>query len=1517
MDFQEIMAFNAPYNQKNFDALIQKIKLYQVVPYIGAGMSMLFDGVYPSWGGFVNATFEEFGDHLQKETFDKLNYEDKADFLYDDMGKLSFANNLKKTFGQDYLNRDVSDFVDKAMYLLPHIFEKGLIITTNYDKVIEKIYGLYNNLLLSVAHPGHFEALNGALRDNELLLYKIHGDISEPIESIILTKAQYDFAYNNPQLIDTLKQIYTSKSMLFLGCSLEKDRPISLLCEVSKSGMNNYAIIECANESKRKKRVDLENEYYTQAILYPAGKHECVKIILEHIAEIINPDKFKNIRNRCCDNTDLNRELSHEWFINQNKIQIQNLGNRYLPELNIELSEKYIFDAIGRNEEFYKRFINKADQILIALKELKITSIENNINNIYGIIDNFQINSIDSIKVDEIIENFNYISEILDNKIKVNKTNLDDGSNLNSNSLRDEIYKLNQNQTLIDEYIHYMTSNEIKSVNNPFILLDGEGGIGKSHLLADTISKRNCEGKKSLFFLGQHFKEGDNPFEAILKMLELDCTSDQFLEELNRIAKNDKFRIIIFIDALNEGSGKKIWKEYLAGIIEKIKLYPWIGLVLSIRTEYVENLLNDNDSLVSNLVRATHSGFSTVEYDAIKKYFNFYEIPYSDIPFANQEFRNPLFLRLLCEGYKKKVIDLDNISFNDVYKNYLSAMNLNIADKCEYSKYINVIEKVINEMVLYKYNIGLGSNLIPLEKTIDIVIDVEKKYNIKKSLLDELLSSGILTQNVNYDNEEYIYVTYEKLEDYLYAKLLVEEFQKIGAEKFGLKYKNLKYHSDILEALAIALSEKGEYELFELLIDEQYNKNVIEAFCSALKWRKSNSLNEKTLNYINDVVLKSQYGFRDLYDVLILISTKVGHAFNAERTVDNILKYSMPDRDKLFIQLFDQIYFEDGSPINRMLDWCLNKKNFDNVLNETIRLSAIMISTFLISSNNILRDKSTKALVNLLNGHIDILISVLRKFENVDDPYILERLYAVAFGCVVSEKSNSKIEELSIYVYDKIFQNEYVYPNILLRDYARNIIEYAKYKVSSDILNNFNVQPPYKSDMPEVPTDGEISNYEYDYKSLSFKNYFWSQNAIISSMKGEYSRDGSTGGYGDFGRYVFQRYFSEWDGLDYNDLKNIAIKKVFNMGYDVEKHGTYDRNIESSRYRDNTRERIGKKYQWIALYELAAQVADNYKMKIHTDCYGGIEYNYCKGAFEPDIRNIDPTALVINTSDKNDKIIHNKLYKFSKVANDEWLSTVDDIPKINNLINLKYNNEDFILLSGWYSWTEEKQLGSKQYENPQKDLWVQINSYIVESKSIDSILKNLKNKDFMGRSASEPNENYNLYNKEYYWSDAYRFFNNSYYCGNDIKDFHEFSDEDNENFKVLIPCCQYVTERKGDKVIDNNLSSWYKPCMKLFTDLNIQYGKGNSILYDSDGKSICFDSSEVLKEDIGFCIDKNMFLKYLKEHNYSLFWTVLSEKRIIAERDWGNKHYKQPHISGVYTIDENGKLKGYTNTFEE
>lgn len=1517
MNFEEIMAFNHPYNQRNINSLIEKIQVNSVVSYIGAGMSMLFDSAYPTWSGFLTSTFEQYFTSSDKVHYESLNYEEKAEFLYSEIGRITFADHLKDIFDVKYLDCAAIDFIDKSAYFLPVIFENGLLITTNYDRVIEKIYSLHEKVL-TVAHPGHYEALNRALRDGDLLLYKIHGDIAEPETSIILSKEQYETAYANPSLIQALRQAYTSKEMLFLGCSITKDRPIELLCEISTAGMRNYAIIPCKEEDVRDRRLELESDYFTQAIIYPDGRHECLRIILEHIACTVKPQLYQRTMEKFSDKKSVTAsiDLTEEWFITQNRVQIKNLGDRYLPDLNVELNIRNVFDALARNERFYRLFIENTDEVLIGLRELHLDSINANTRKIYDYIKEFKVESVEPLRIEDILVEADSILRVIDKKISDNYEKIHAKASENNDTLYNDIYKLNKAHSMLYNYIVYLSSSEICAVNNPYVLLYGEGGIGKSHIIADTIMKRNSDGKRSLLFLGQHFKDNNNPFTDILKMLELECSSDQLLSNLNQIAEENNTRIIVFIDALNEGSGKKIWKDYLAGMVDKFKLFPWIGLVVSIRTEYAEPLFADNRSLYNEFVKVNHKGFSTMEYDAIRKYFEFYNIQFSDIPFAEQEFRNPLFLRLLCEGYKNNRIDLSSISFTDVYKSYLSSINLRISDFCEYSRHVNIVEKVINEMVLYKHNAGLGNNLIPLNNAIDIIIDIERRYSIKKSLLDELLSNGVLTQNTNYSNEEYIYVTYEKLDDYLYAKLLTSELDDIGVEQFRLKYQRLRGYGDILEALAIAMSENAKYELFDIFEEDQRNSNIINAFCNSLKWRKTDTISQKVIDYINNVVLRSQIGFERIFDVLLLISSKVGHSLNAERTVEYILNFPMPNRDATFIPLFDDLYFEEGSSINRLLDWCLSKKTKDNTLEGTVRLAAIMLATFLISSNNTLRDKTTKALVNLLSGKIDILISVLEKYKDVDDPYVIERLYAVAFGCIVAEQKTDKIEALAIYIYDSFFKNEYIYPNMLVRDYAKSIIEYAKYKVSSK-LSTLNVEPPYKSELPEVPTDDEIKKYKFDYNAPDFKDYYWSQNAILNSMKVEYDRDGAPGGYGDFGRYTFQSYFSNWNGLNYNDLKNIAIKKIFDMGYDVEKHGEYDRRIESSRYRSDSKERIGKKYQWIALYELAAQVADTFKMEVHKGCYGEKAEVYCAGSYEPNLRNIDPTALYASDNNEKQKKIHKQLYKFSAMIHNEWLRNIDDLPDLNNLVNMTCRDINYILLNGWYIWTEEKDLGDKQYQNPQKDMWIQINCYIVKNESYNETINYLKDKDYIGRWLSEPNDNYHLFNKEYYWSDAYRFYMNPYYCGDEWTEIDKYGKSEGKNLVVLLPSSKYMTERKGDLANDGSSASWYKPCDELFKSLDMRYGKENSVLYDSKGEIICFDSSELLNEDIGLFIDKDSFFKFLEDHSYKAFWTVLAEKRIIVGDHNHRERFKQPRISGVFTVNKEGKITGKTRQFED
>ena len=244
------------------------------------------------------------------------------------------------------------------------------------------------------------------------------------------------------------------------------------------------------------------------------------------------------------------------------------------------------------------------------------------------------------------------------------------------------------------------------------------------------------------------------------------------------------------------------------------------------------------------------------------------------------------------------------------------------------------------------------------------------------------------------------------------------------------------------------------------------------------------------------------------------------------------------------------------------------------------------------------------------------------------------------------------------------------------------------------------------------------------------------------------------------------------------------------------------------------------------------------------------------------------------------------------------------------------------MLIGEYDWKEPKRLGFRSYELPRKNMWHQIRGYVVKNEHVDSLICALSGVDFMGRWMPEDQSNSTMYNKEYYWSDAYAFFNNPYYCGLEWVDID--SDHLNCAFqeKILIPVRQYYSERKGEL---NNLNSdrasiyWHKPCKELYTKLQLKYLKGsNSAFTDSDGELVCFDGLELIGNDTGFYIRYDKLLEFLESSSYTLVWTSLCEKRILSPifRKW-ELPPKAIHMSSVYYLKDGKIIKANETLFED
>lgn len=1235
----------------------------------------------------------------------------------------------------------------------------------------------------------------------------------------------------------------------------------------------------------------------------------------------------------------------NNWFKNQCELSILDLGKRYTPKINFELEISKIFDGLGRTVDFNKTITKQFDDLLIKGKKIlndkvetkqHIQLLEKDFDEIFELYT--QIDFENNIEIP-----FNKIDSILDSVIintqKVQQFYRDEERKIQEEKKEYNYYhkygyelsNIKVFENSLYDFKNYITEATCDLANNPYLILDGEAGIGKSHMLGDIISKRIIHNYESIFLLGQHFISDENPWIQIFKRLQINTTSENFLNVINERAKKNKKRIVIFIDAINEGRGKYFWNDNAKSFINEVKKYEYVGLVFSIRTSY-KNLIFPKDEIQGlRVIEHRIYGFRNNEYEASKLFFTNYNIQLPNVPLLHPEFQNPLFLKLFCEGINKsgqsKIPDgIQGIS--SIINFFVKNINeiLSKPNRFEYSNGLNLVEKSISSIIQYKIDNDL--RYVDYEKAIEIVEETISKFVTKKgTYLDELISEGIFSKNLFWsekgEHEEGIYLAYERFEDHLLSKYLLESNPNVEFEftPEGNLYKYIKEENDLhfnkglIDAFSIQIPEKTGKEFYEFIPHLKDNYTIVESFVESLLWRKINTIKEDSKEYINNYVFSFQETYDLFWETILALASIPNHYYNAYSLHNHLMNFSLPDRDEDWTQSL-KYKFNNDSSVKRLIDWAWNEDDKTHILDESIKLSSIALAWFHTSTNRELRDSSTKALVSLLQNRISVLIEVLQIFEKVNDPYVYERLFATAYGCALRTIQKEKLSDLSEYIFNTIFKDKKeIYPHVLLRDYARGIIEYTQYLGLSLSFNIKLVRPPYKSEFPSIilSNDEIDKKYKFEYEAKDFKKHYWSQNTILSSMTTEYGR--GTGGYGDFGRYTFQSALRSWE-VNTNELSNLAIEWIFEKyGYDVDKHGKYDNNLDYHGRKASTVERIGKKYQWIALYEMVARVSDNFR-KFEQFSFDNEKEELYQGPWNPYIRDIDPTILIKNTGcynedDNTDFWWTNKNVFDWNCSNENWVKKGDNLPNMESLIEVtNYNNEEWLVLEGYPEWAEPKKIGEEKWDYAHKRLWCHIRSYIVKEEEYEEFQNWAAKQSFMGRWMPESVDRYEIFNREYYWSIAYQYFKSEYY-GEDERDIY---DKESGKFisSVTIPVESYRWEEEFDKSKDETIS-FIKPNIDIFKGMKLQYSDREGEFVDSNNELLCFDTNVYHNSKSNFLIKKKPFLEYLQENKLKIVWTILGEKQIIGGRSFRDNYIGTLEFCGAYYITEN-KINGTLNT---
>ncbi|MEQ6378442.1 hypothetical protein RZN25_16645 [Bacillaceae bacterium S4-13-56] len=1186
---------------------------------------------------------------------------------------------------------------------------------------------------------------------------------------------------------------------------------------------------------------------------------------------------------------------------------LADLGPRYTPELNIALQMSSFFDYLIHNERPLKIFqkyrldLKRGSEDILALCNRtksftdiskEHTELSQSLDEIHEILKITSYFEMKDVQLSDLIMHLKTLEDVVSSmwgKIE---------DNLKETEFRNSQYErtLNQMFILLDEGKNIF-SRHIELINYPFMILHGEPGIGKSHLLADVCLKHAQNGIPSVLLLGDQFSKSTDPREIIKQKLQYSGSFTSLLQLLDSIGQIHKQRILIAIDALNEGEGTEIWLKYLAGLETELSNYSWIALAVSVRTDYIEDIIPVKCR--EKMILIEHQGFDEAYDFACEHFFEHYGLDIR-VPTFNNEFNNPLFLKLFCESCKDIGYTQELPSLPKVLDGYVKHLNEKLYRKFRYEKSLELVgvamQQLAEALVLSgSYSIPYSELQGKVEATINRRLGIASPPEYF-SFVDALIKEGVFRAFSGYrSSEKSVGFAYDRMKDY--NTLLYWLRQKpedvdiadyIESSPFFEKImQNGHYgHHTMIELLAIILPEIYKKEIVECIPGGKITRSTLRALLKSFQWRTTINNVPKIGAWLIDISKDDVDLKTAIIDDLLPVAAVPQHPFNMEFIAGSFLHpESMPQLDTWWTPHINKKYDDyENNIYKRIVKWCwrIERKNpFDS---STRFLLGLTLSWLCSASNRALRDRATKGLVCIYLGHVDELTKLLTAMNDVNDIYIRERIYAAAYGAVVYETENAKVKTLSDLIIQDFFNDMPVYPNILIRDYARGIVEYSihcwNYGVDELKDVESKIRPPYGSQMPnKIPSDDEIKIIKDKYAD----NYgFYS---IRSSM--------DTGqNYGDFGRYTFKAALDDFVGINIKNMEKWCFLRIMELGYDPNVHDN-----EKLRYDgrgSNRIERIGKKYQWMVFHEILALVADNYSLEGENWYQDKLSAPY-NGPWNPNVRDIDPTLLIGDKKGLRFKQPPKAWYsnfEYLPVEQDgaEWVSEELDI-KDELLLMVDPKGVEWAVLCYYPFWNEYPADFGDDIKSENKSMRAYIFSYITDYK---------KPHTFEVEGMNELNW-YNVFAGEYYWSPAYH--ENQGIYGS--SEWEKVALKHGKTIDVMQTTQRFIWKKGADFSKEDSIA-YDIPTELIYNNMGLK-GSPKSGYYYLDGELVCMNTSINHEANHQLLIRKDVLENWLEKNNLRIYWRIkvekyLSEGRIHDTKKWAD-------FEGWYYLDGK-KVKG-------
>lgn len=987
----------------------------------------------------------------------------------------------------------------------------------------------------------------------------------------------------------------------------------------------------------------------------------------------------------------------------------------------------------------------------------------------------------------------------------------------------------------------------------------GPAGCGKTHNICSIASQIIKETNVYLCFGIQFNKDRGGVIAEIRKIFNFE--NESYLEELQKKAERDAINIgtrryIFIIDALNEGLDDSYWCESLGVLKTELDKYPNLALVVTVRKPFHEKYkLNRWGYRMQYLPGLEKSQ------DVVSKYFEAYHINYNK---KLSGFKNGLFLNIFCETYVSMPYynrgRLESLAV--LYRQYIDMREEIVAKAVDEDPEQNITWHYLCRLAhlsvfTYKFH------PITRKKARIVSNQLCRNRTWSKSLLYNLMAQGLLLADwnyaTNYMGEELIVkFEYEQMEDVLRAIVFLttrsDKQAKITQLKEWIKcYEQEKLSKEgfyqFLTYITILWPEK--FEKKEIIEEMRIGNNTLlqQCFIEGLEWHH-HPIEQKLLNKFWQEAEKT-LSYRFIFSVFL-------HSLNVflETLHQSLGALNQAELDLKWTSVVNE-YYEESVLYT------------EDINEQEYKTEAYLLAWSCASSHPVIRAHAKRKLCRILCLHSDLFELLIRDFHSAKDTYILEGLYNAIYGALLLLRDVNLSKAVSLLIRDYHFQDKQPVEDVRVREWLLKILLFSK--TQNDDIDLFSkALPPYNPQEEISLATIEIGD-----------DYF---GRTDGSRKLRYSLCE----FSDFHRYILgfntnseSRIYTlmphNQNGipsmLSLVQLQSMVAQKINILGWNDDL-GELDNGVHSSGRYDNQRERIGKKYQWKALFAVEAQLMDHFAI---TDRWhygvGGNKRILCPPyPWYSSIQNDFDVTLTTELID--DAELADVLDKQSPFVLDKQMSDTDWVeqPVTTDDCQHFFVGEDnkWLLLFNIFS--------EIPTNGEHKDAYLSYETFFVRNEDAQKFESWIARQNFSGRAMPASGQSIDIRLLEYPWMLPY-------VSAEDEEWLHVSAGDGKCPCRVMLTNYTQLQEDTmglGDEYREENML----PCPKLMNTMELHFKGHACFTYGMENHLASFYASTIhYRAGIpkGLHIRRTVLEEFLRTKGYTLYWTISAERQLIVD----------------------------------